>query len=127
MMREFERDDLWQSRLAVKFLNPLYQSRGWKVCRYPGDHEMQRFHVDVTLSRGGEFLHIDEKIIRGRRDGYPAIKVNLETWSCSVQGSERRGWIAPDEPNKSTTLLICFADVSDLGEEAWQKVTVLDC
>lgn len=127
MMKEFLRDDAWQLPLAIKFLTPCYQRRGWEVLRYPGNHPMQRCHVDVQLSKNERIMQIDEKIIRGRRDGYPATKVSLETWSCSVRGKERPGWLHPDEHNEATHLLICNSDISDLKPDSWKKVTSLDC
>ena len=130
MIREFVRDDEWQKQIAGKFLDPFYRLRGWIVERFPGDHSMQRLHVDVSLRRtkDGKPEHsIDEKIIRGLRKGGPAEKINLETWSCSVPGKEKRGWIDLDEPSKATVLFVCHADVSDLSAESWRKVTCLDC
>ena len=124
----FKRDDYWQSRIATMFLDPFYRSRGWHANRYPSDHPMQRLHVDVTLSREGRTPHhIDEKIIRGRRDGKRAEKVSLETWSCSVPGRKVRGWIAADEASKTTILHVCFADTPDLAPDSWAKVRRLDC
>jgi hypothetical protein len=128
MTSEFERDDHWQLRIAIKFLDPFYRSRGWQIIRYPGDHPMQRLHVDVTLQREDrESHHIDEKIIRGRHDRQKAEKISLETWSCSVAGAERPGWISPQSPNKATILLVCFADDDGFDQEAWTRVRTLDC
>jgi hypothetical protein len=127
MIPEFIRDDDWQHHLAVAVLDPFYRSRGWQVERYPGDHPMQRLHVDVTLGKADKRHRIDEKIIRGRRDGRPATKISLETRSCSVPGRERPGWIAREEPSEATVLLVCNSDVADLGPAAWRAVTELDC
>jgi hypothetical protein len=123
----FLRDDEWQRQLAARFLDPFYRSRGWRVTRYPGDHPMQRQHVDVMLTKQSMAHYIDEKIIRGRRDGQRAEKINIETWSCSVPGKERLGWIARDENSKATIVLVCFADTPDLASDAWKKVKTLDC
>lgn len=127
MTGEFARDNLWQTRMAAKFLDPLYERRGWRVLRYAGDCEQQRRHVDVKLTRHGEEHRIDEKIIRGRRDGLLAEKISYETKSCTIPGCERHGWGARDEINDSTILLVCFADMPDLDEECWTRVTSLDC
>ena len=130
----FVRDDAWQTAVATKFLTPLYWRRGYQVERYLGAHPMQRMHVDVTLRKDDEIVHhIDEKIIRGRRDGQRAEKVNLETWSRSVPNTApgsfgwKRGWMATDEPNRATALLIGFADTPDIDADAWRKVEKLDC
>jgi hypothetical protein len=125
---EFQRDDDWQSRLATKFLDPLYRSRGWQITRYPSNHWMQRLHVDVTLRCEGKLPHhIDEKIIRGRHDRIKAEKISIETWSCSVPGMERHGWIAPELRSEATILFVCFADNDGFDPTAWTRVTRLDC
>lgn len=128
---EFQRDDDWQSRLAAKFLDPLYSSREWQITRYPGEHWMQRLHVDVTLrcqrASPRQSHHIDEKIIRGRHDRIKAEKISIETWSCSVPGIERVGWIAPESRNEATILFVCFADDDGFDPMAWSRVTCLDC
>ena len=126
MSAEFDRDNRWQAALTKAFLDPLYRSRGWQIERYPGDHPMQRLHVDVLLRRvGGEDLRIDEKLIRGRRDGQKAEKINLETWSSSQP--QKVGWIHPDERNECTHLLICFANVADIADNSSTLVQLLDC
>lgn len=127
MTVEFFRDNDWQTRIATRFLDPLYVRRGWRVLRYVGDCEQQRRHVDVRLIRPGAEHRIDEKIIRGRRDGLPAEKISFETQSCSVPGFEKPGWGALEEPNDSTDLLVCFADLPDLDAESWRRVSTLDC
>jgi hypothetical protein len=127
MTVEFPRDNAWQWRIATRFLDPLYERRGWRVLRYPGDHEQQRKHVDVLLTRGGEQHRIDEKILRGRRDGLPAEKISYETMSCTIPGFEVLGWGARDKENHCTILLICLADTPDLDEKSWSRVATLDC
>lgn len=127
-MNEFKRDDEWQQRLATRFLDPFYRKNGWHITRYPSGHPMQRMHVDVTLTKNGEERRIDEKIMRGLRKGGAAEKVNLETWSCSVPGIEKRGWCHPEEANRSTHLFACHAEeVSEISPDSWKRVTFLDC
>jgi hypothetical protein len=84
MISHFNRDDQWRN----------YRRRNWQIERYSGEYPMQRLHVDVTFRRKDEILRVDEKIIRGRRDGLPAAKANLETMSCSTPGVEKFGWIS---------------------------------
>lgn len=127
MTAEFARDKAWAQGMAERFLDPLYARRGWTVRRYPGDHEQQRKHVDVLLARAGEQHRIDEKILRGRRDGLPATKISYETMSCTIPGFETRGWGASDEENDCTILLIGFADTPDLSAQSWTRVAELDC
>lgn len=127
MTAEFVRDNAWTSKIATRFLDPLYRRRGWDVLRYPGDCEQQRRHVDVKLTRPGDEHRIDEKIIRGRRDGRPATKISYETMSCTTPGFETLGWGAADEENDSTHLHICFADRPDLDADSWRRVSALDC
>jgi hypothetical protein len=127
MRAEFVRDEIWQRGIATRFLDPLYWRRGWSVLRYPGDHERQRKHVDVLLTRGPEEHRVDEKIIRGRRDGLRAEKVSFETMSCTVPGREIPGWGARDEENLCSILFVCFADIPDLDERCWERVENLDC
>lgn len=128
MAREYGRDFAWQQHLSEKFLDPFYRSRGWHVDRHAPNHPMQFLHVDVTLTKMGEQIRIDEKIIRGLRKGGRADKVNLETWSCSKPGWERRGWMSPIEPSRASVLLICHAEeICDFSPDAWKQVTYLDC
>jgi hypothetical protein len=128
MTREHLRDAAWSLRIGEKFLDPVYARRGWSVARHPADSEQQRRHVDVTLIRPGDVVRrIDEKIIRGRRDGLPAINISYETMSCTIPGFERPGWGARDERNDSTHLLVCFADLPDLDDDSWRRVCTLDC
>jgi hypothetical protein len=127
MSAVFARDDAWQARIAARFLDPLYELCGWRVNRYPGDHEQQRKHVDVLLTREREQLRVDEKIIRGRRDGLPATKISFETMSCTQPGAEAPGWGAQDVQNDAAILHVCFADTPDLDEQSWTRVQSLDC
>lgn len=121
------RDSAWSLRIAEKFLDPAYARRGWQICRH-FDEDHQRRHVDVTLiGLGGDVRRIDEKIIRGRRDGLPAVNISYETISCTVPSCEWPGWGARDERNDSTHLLVCFADLPDLDDESWRRVCTLDC
>src|SRR5260370_29443160 len=70
---------------------------------------------------------MDEKIIRGRRDGRPATKISFETMSCTTPGFEALGWGAAAEENGSTILLVCNADRPDLDEASWTRAQALDC
>jgi len=122
----FARDNAWQLPIAINFLDPWYRACGWQVERYVGDHPMQRAHVDVAI-RQGPWVHlIDEKIGRGRRDGRRAEKASIETWSCSVAGLERVGWMM-DARNQATVVFFCFADTADLAPDAWQRIKRMDC
>jgi hypothetical protein len=108
---DFNRDDReWQLPIALRLLDPVYRLRGWHVTRYDGRHEMQKLHVDVTLERDGVSINIDEKILRRRRDGRAPVAVSCETWTCSVPGHERRGWLWHEEKRKTDIILICYAD-----------------
>jgi hypothetical protein len=124
--KERLRDTVWSLGIAEKFLDPVYARRGWRVDRH-SDSEHQKRHVDVTLTRPGEVCRIDEKIIRGRRDGLPAVNISYETMSCTNPGLEWPGWGARNERNDSTHLLVCFADLPDLDDESWRRVCTLDC
>jgi hypothetical protein len=133
-MNEFQRADDWQLIGARRFLDPFYAARGYRVERHPGDHPLQRRHVDVSLHTAkGIGYHIDEKILHGLRKGGRAGKISIETWSCSIPGREKRGWISRDEPNDATVLFICHAEeISDQipdcwSPESWRRVTYLDC
>jgi hypothetical protein len=126
-MKEFDRDHAWQMPLACKFLDPHYRSNGFEIERYDFDHPMQKRHVDVTLRKEAIFHNVDEKIYRRRRDGRAGEKVSVETWSCSVVGRERRGWIWPGETNDASVLLVCFSDDPGFDDGAWRRVTQLDC
>jgi hypothetical protein len=127
MPGEFFRDDAWQTRIAARFLDPMYELFRWRVHRYPGNHDQQRRHVDFLLTRGCKQNRVDEKIIRGRRDGRPATKISYETMSCTTPEAERLGWGARGETNDSTVLLVCFADTPDLDAQSWTRVKSLDC
>lgn len=124
----FKRDNEWQRRLAIRFLDPFYRQRGWRVTRYPDEHPMQRLHVDVMLTKGEEVRRVDEKILHGLRKGGPAEKLNFEIMSCTVPGRERRGWGHPEEPNRSTHLFVSHAeDVSEISPDSWKRVLFLEC
>ena len=119
MTGEFARDDAWQTRIAAKFLDPMYELFRWRVRRYPGDHPQQRKHVDVLLTSGGKQERVDRKNHPGRsRDGLPATKISYETMSCTTPGAEkaRVGRARRRKPLHHSSCLLCRSARPRRGE-----------
>jgi N6-adenosine-specific RNA methylase IME4 len=96
-----------------------------------GKYVRQRHEILLICRRGDHPAplaeNLQDSVIEAPRSEQPAEKINIETWSCSVPGKERRGWIEREEISNATILLVCFADVSDLAADSWRKVATLDC
>jgi hypothetical protein len=109
-MSEFFIDDRWQKGIRERILKPLYQKAGCEgrfVFADKGklaDILQKELAVDTILQKSGNsILAIEEKIIRW--PGYPYTAFALETWSCTVPGRERQGWMYTA---KCDLLFYCF-------------------
>lgn len=128
--RSFAEDlEKWSLPLARKFLDPFYAKAGREFYRYPGDHPIQRRHVDVTVRRVLLVLQrvkrIEEKLLARRDDGKPAEFITAEEMSCTLPRYERRGWVHRHEPCDTTDYLFGFANAK--RKDGWEAVTKLDC
>jgi hypothetical protein len=117
MSREFVDADAWQRGLRDAILVPLFYrplfGDAWRF--FPGRHPMQRKGIDTAVVYRGEVKYIDEKIVAWPKRGTPYTAFALETWSCTVEGYERAGWMFF---GMADWMLYCFADESE---------TALDC
>lgn len=108
-MNEFHIDNDWSHRKRDEYLKPHYithSEEGRFVFCDKGDlaKELQQAAVD-TIMQGeeGRIWAIEEKIVRWKGRRYTALA--LETWSCTVPGRERQGWMYTA---KCDVLLYCF-------------------
>jgi hypothetical protein len=110
MMDTFTASNSWQRMMRDQILKPYFYDQ-----RFPGRYrfvddgknDMQLRGIDTIVQTGGVEVTIDEKIVHWPRDrefAYDAFA--LETWSCTVLGRERRGWMYTGE---ATHLMYCFA------------------
>ncbi len=96
--RVFETDNTFQLAKRDRYLKPFYQKRseeGRFVFMDKGNLAtiLQReFAVDTIMQKaGGLAIGVEEKIVRWPGHEYTAFV--LETWSCTVPGHERQGWM----------------------------------
>jgi hypothetical protein len=120
---ELESDDAWQRQVADRLLKPILRAHAFEGqmyffgCSSPVSKLLQQCaHVDaMTLSNGGD-LSLELKIVRwpGVKHGKPAwcgySAFFLETWSSSVPGYERQGWMTTCIAD---WLLYCFCSARE--------------
>lgn len=123
-MNDFTTDNLvWQLPVRNKFITPFYEQRFGKgnFHHLKDGHVLQKdYHIDTIIVQNCMLRCVDEKIMRRRKDGGNPVNVSCETWTCSVLGKERRGWMYGNF--LTTHLLYCFADA-----QTAEEVTGLDC
>lgn len=109
-MNIFSRDDGWQKGIREKVLKPFYKKHSFEsrfVFADKGtlaDILQKELAVDTVLQKpGNEIVSIEEKIVRW--PGYQYTAFTFETWSCTVSGRERKGWMYTA---KCDYLLYCF-------------------
>jgi hypothetical protein len=125
----FARDDLWQRHMRDAILAPGFYGRYAQQGRYvfidKGQlaSQLQRDYAVDTIIQGRDnaAVCIEEKIVRWPRnkDGSPRSEpytaFALETWSCTVTGREKPGWM---QYGQADFLLYCFTN---------ERETALDC
>lgn len=97
-MSEFQKDDSWQRGIRDRLLKPFYHAHSFEN-RYVfadkgklADVLQREMAVDTVLQAKQNALYsIEEKIVRWPGRYYTAFA--LETWSCTVPGRERQGWM----------------------------------
>ena len=110
MLMEFPEADRWQREMRDTFLRPLfYEAYCCSHCSFlSGDHVLQKYGVDTVVRSDKQFklVTIDEKFVRWPRDrDRPYTCFALETWSCTVCGRRREGWMAS---SVAEFLFYCF-------------------
>jgi hypothetical protein len=106
-MNELEEQDAWQRGVVNRLLKPVLRANAYEGqihffgCKSPVARLLQtQAHVDalVPLANGGD-MSLELKMRRWPRlsDGTPRATdwpdFFLETWSCSIPGHKKRGWI----------------------------------
>jgi hypothetical protein len=106
-MNELEAQDAWQRGMVNRLLKPVLRANAYEGqvhffgCKSPVARLLQtQAHVDalVPLSNGGD-LALELKMRRWPRsaNGIPHAMdwpdFFLETWSCSIPGRGKQGWI----------------------------------
>ena len=116
----FNDDNAWQRKMRDAILKPYYYDRFHAGCYEfiePTDPR-SKGGVDTILRGRG----IDEKIVRWPRDedGLPRANAYdafaLETWSCTIEGHERKGWMFT---NTVPNLGYCFSDQAEQSLDYW--------
>lgn len=113
-MNEFHRDATWSRQKRDEYLKPHYRKRseeGRFVFCDKGDlaRELQMSAVDTVMQgAAGRVWAVEEKIVRWPGRQYTAFA--LETWSCTVPGREKQGWMYTA---KCDVLLYCFEQADD--------------
>lgn len=97
-MNNFINDDSWQKQIRNKILEPYYKrishnERFVFVDKGKLADKLQReMAIDTIIQlRNNGVLSIEEKIVRW--PGYKYQSYTLETWSCTVEGREKKGWM----------------------------------
>jgi len=117
-MREFLSADDRQRELRDAILVPHFYERLFAgKYRFLDNHPLQFKGVDTAVVHRGCLLCIEEKIVNWPAlKGKPHTAFTLETWSCTVEGREKTGWM---EYSIADFLLYCFA--------VPETETALDC
>lgn len=97
-VKEYTRDDDFQKGIRNKILEPYYEKISYKsrfvfVDKGKLAERLQReMAIDTIIQlKNYGILGIEEKIVRW--PGYPYTNYTLETWSCTVPGREKKGWM----------------------------------
>jgi hypothetical protein len=103
--RPFDRDDAWQRAMRDRFLPRFYLTQGNDFVFQPHTADWNGPHpVDTLWLRRGQWLRVEEKIVRFLPDRGHYEAYALETHSCTVPGRERWGWM-----KTSTADLLAYA------------------
>lgn len=123
-MNELAHDDAWQRSVIERLLTPVLRAQAFQGqvyffgCNSQVTRLLQmRAHVDaiVPLSNGGD-ISLEVKLRRwpGVKSGPPRrygwSDVFLETFSCSIPGSEAQGWLFTCQ---AEFLLYCFCSARE--------------
>lgn len=121
MTDHFRTDNEWQKTVRDNTLVPFYYTEaqdGRFVFADKGafsDKLQRELSVDTLMQKSdGELLAIEEKIVRW--PGYRYTAFTLETWSCTVKGRERKGWMYSAACD---VLLYCFVQENGLDVLAY--------
>lgn len=97
-MNDFINDDAWQKDFRNRVLKPFYKQHSFEsrfVFADKGklaDKLQREMAVDTVLQREQNALvSLEEKIVRWKGKVYTAF--TLETWSCTTEGREKKGWM----------------------------------
>lgn len=97
-MNAFIKDNAWQKDIRDRILEPYYKRishKGRFVFVDKGklaDKLQREMAIDTIIQlRNNGVLGIEEKIVRW--PGYVYPNYTLETWSCTVPGREKKGWM----------------------------------
>jgi hypothetical protein len=106
-MNELEAQDRWQRDVVNRLLKPVLRANAYEGqihffgCKSPVARLLQtQAHVDalVPLSNGGD-LALELKMRRWPRSADGTLHATdwpdffLETWSCSIPGRKKQGWM----------------------------------
>jgi hypothetical protein len=97
-MNKFIKDDSWQKKIRNKILQPYYKKISYNQ-RFVfvdkgilADKLQREMAIDTIIQlKNNGILGIEEKIVRW--PGYEYQNYTLETWSCTVAGLEKQGWM----------------------------------
>jgi hypothetical protein len=97
-MNDFIRDNSWQRKIRNKVLKPYYKKishEGRFIFCDKGELStllQKELAIDTIIQlNNNEVVSIEEKIVRW--PGYVYEAYTLETWSCTIPGMERQGWM----------------------------------
>jgi len=114
-MNEFRNDDTWQKGIRDRILEPFYRKHSFEsrfVFADKGklaDILQREMAVDtVVQKKENALVMIEEKIVRW--PGFPYKAFTFETWSCTVPGRERKGWMYTAQCD---ILFYCFVQADE--------------
>lgn len=99
---DFHADDAWQRGVRDKHLKPFYEKIGKNyIMLDPQNGEdtatmyiQRELGIDTILELdSGRVMGVEEKIVRWPESGKPHTAYALETYSCTVSGIEKDGWM----------------------------------